>query len=492
MTESYKLLSVVADWWIPGGEDDSTTPGTYRVLESGNALASLHRPLERNALSVFDLDRYPIVHGSAFGNPVTLVDARVGKARMGMGDQANIELRPRIAVEGRRLAADELLLTEAMVRIQRQDEWIKPRTIMVQRDPVSHFPTEISFRAFPTQIASIEGGIVGVSDFSSYRTSGSEVTVNSMSGFHFYFEKPVPLDEFIGGYLRGLQVLMTLVTGSRCGVESFRFTNDEWGPAHPSERWVDVRMFAPELKDDRARVTRPLFHFDAMDWEKQVPLIFGLSTDWRYVIEQWALLLDDRFVWPVARFATAASAVEALDRTLNPGEVYEPDSDLLARVAKTLKDASFNSRDRGKVKSALTRPKETSLEQRIHRLSQCAPRAMAQIVDKPQWASRVARLRHVVSHGLQSSEELWADVRAVQCGSEILLHLLECIFLVHLGFDGGQIEKMKSDNANTEYRKRVVEEYLDRLPPAPGQAAPAVDRGATGGQAGVVVSPGGP
>ncbi|WP_159062053.1 HEPN domain-containing protein [Streptomyces sp. WM6368] len=464
MAQSENAKSDVAEWWLPE-RPDLKVAGTYTRLNSGNALARLHGSLEgRDGTFFSSVNNYPLVHGEVFGKSVTLVNARVGSGRFGGGDLIDVELRPAVAIEGLLLDEDELSVTEAKVRIQHQDEWVQPSTFAARKDSRG-FLSEVSIRDFPQRLASIENGFVGITDFSSSRWNSTELSIINRSGFHFCFESPVSLTSFFDEHLRGLQVLMTLVTGTRCGIESLSFTNETWlvnGVAPATPPWVEVRVRAPE--EGKSKRNDLLFSLSSLDWERQAPRIFDLSIAWMYAIEQWALLLDDRFVWPVARFSTAASAVEALDRVLTPDEKYEPDAALISRVVEALRETSLNGKDRRKVKSALERPREVSLEQRIRRLTQCAPEAMADIVGDPQWPARVARLRHVVSHGLQSSEKLWKDVRSVECGSEILIHLLECAFLFHLGFDRDRIREMKMRHASTAWRKSVVDQCMNLLP----------------------------
>lgn len=478
MAEVKNSSNAISDWWLPGHEDEDTTPGTYTVEDNGKASAVFHRILGSD--SIFGLEDYEIVHGVTFGKAVTLVDSKVKKARAGFsGQQAEIQILPRIAIEGLLLSSEELKLTEAKVRIQRQDEWIGPRLFAAQREPGDRFIRGVSYQPFPDIHAEIPGGTVSVCDFSSYREEGFDVIVTSKTGFHFKFAEPVDLKSFIMEHLRGLQLLVTLASGKQCGLESLRFTNSGWeieGSRHESERWVTARMQAPEMRTTRGKRDH-LFHFSAMNWTTQAPLVFDLSVSWKYTIEQWALLLDDRFAWPVARFAAAASAVESLDRILNPDEKYEPDGELKERVLAALSQTELSGKDRKKVKGALSRPKEISLAARIQRLSTLAPDAMKDVIDQPLWGDRVARLRHVVSHGLQSSEDLGKDVRPLQCATEVLLHLLESIFLLHLGFNGETLSRMRRDHPNTVWRKSVVDECFDLLPPA--ENGPALTEGNT-------------
>ncbi|MGA5603327.1 HEPN domain-containing protein [Streptomyces griseoincarnatus] len=465
MAQAKKSGPSVSDWWLPG-QQEKRTPGVYAIQDSGNVTATLHRALGSAGGSIFDLPDYEMVHGVSFGKAITLVNNRVRKARMGMStDQAEIEIAPRYAIEGLWLGRDELKLTRAKVRIQRQDEWTRPRTFRVDHDSDKKFIKAVTYTEFPEVTSEIPNGRVTVADASSYRSNEEGVTLKTGTEFHFHFDTPVDLHSFVAEELRGLQVLMTLATGVRCGVERFRLTNSEWqieGAEREEDRWCDVRMWAPTLTPSRRRGTF-LFPYSSMDWTSQAPLFFGLSEAWKYVIEQWALLLDDRFVWPVARFATAASAVEALDRILHSGEKYEADMDLSVRILETLKSAGVNAKDRKKVKSALSRPKEISLAERMRRLSDYLPGVMDDVVREKQWTDRVARLRHVVSHGLESSDGFAQDVRPLQCGTEVLLHLLESVFLFHVGFTGEQVKAMQARNSNHR-RREIVDECFELLP----------------------------
>ncbi|MCX5296830.1 hypothetical protein OG898_10045 [Streptomyces sp. NBC_00193] len=464
-----KSSDVISDWWVPEDGPEATTPGTYSVLESGNALVRLHRPIggESDFFSNTPA-RHPVIHGNVFGKSVTLVNARVNKWRLGGGNQADIEMHPQLALEGLLLSQDELRLTEAKVRIQGQDDWIAEPRLTQEFHPDGSL-SRINMPSFTERVAWAQNGCITIKDFSLWRYSNTEASIKGKTGFHFLFEEPISLKDFFDNQLRGLQMLMTMVTGNRCGIESLRFTDSTWeidGETPPEPHWVTARLRAPERNTTGHR-QEILFPFEEFDWEAQAHRIFDLSTAWTYTTEQWALLLDSRFVWPVARFATAASAVEALDRILHPDGPYVPDPELISRVKEELSKTELKSRDRAKLISGL-RPRETSLAQRIARLASFTPEAMGELIDQPVWADRVAKLRHVVSHGLESSEDFSHDTRSVQCASEILLHLLECTFLYHLGFTPDQIKQLKTQHPATWQRRQIISECFDLLPPSTG------------------------
>ncbi|MER5929620.1 HEPN domain-containing protein [Streptomyces sp. NPDC002054] len=473
MAQDARPESVVSDWWLPEAGSEDSVPGTYSVLATGNSMIRLHRPIGGEA-ALFSNSAipHPLIHGVAFGKPVTLLNSRTKKFQWNFGLQADIELHPHLAIEGLHLFQDELRLTEARVRIQGQDDWItSPRFTRSLNSDGSM--KSVTMSTFPQKVSWVQNGCATIWDASSWRGNDSEVSISSKTEFHFLFEEPVLLTEFFDNHLRSLQVLMTMITGERCGVEGLKFTDTTWeidGSAPSKPHWVTARLRAPDARG-RRRVPELLVPFECFNWEAQAPAVFDLSTAWAYSIEQWALLLDSRFVWPVARFATAASAVEALDRILNPPEKpYAPDDELIARVKEELKKTSLNGKDRGKIISGIKRPTETSLDQRIARLTELAPDAMKQLIDRPLWTNRVAKLRHVVSHGLESSEDFSRDTRALECGSEILLHILECAFLCHLGFNANQINEIKMQHPSTWQRKRIVDECFDLLPKMPVQA----------------------
>ncbi|MGW8505185.1 ApeA N-terminal domain 1-containing protein [Streptomyces sp. CLCI03] len=469
-----KHESVVSDWWLPGGEPGDGTPGTYSILPTGSSLIRLHRALGGEEDFFSDAATlHPIVHGMVFGKPVTLVDVRTAKWRWGMGTQADIELRPRLALEGLLLDEGELRLTEARVRIQGQDDWILSPGIITKRS-TDGFVETVTIPRLQEKVSWVTGGCATIRDATEWSANGAEASISRKTEFHFLFENPIPLADFFETQLRGLQVLMTMIRGERCGIESLHFTDSTWeinGEVSARPHWVTARLRAPESMT-RKRWGDLLLPYELFDWESQAPAVFDVSAGWAYAIEQWALLLDGRFIWPVARFSTAASAVEALDRILNPpAKAYAPDEQLIERVKEELQKTDLEKKVRKRILSDLKRPTEATLDQRMERLANIAPAAMKEVIDQPSWARRTARLRNVASHGLDSSKEFSRDTRALECGSEILLHLLECAFLYHLGFTPDQIHKIKSGHPGTWQRKQIVDECFNLLPEIPGQAA---------------------
>lgn len=410
-----------------------------------------------------------------FGESVTLVDARAGKWQWGFGSQADIELRPRLALEGLLLEKDELRLTEAKVRIQGQDDWIPSPSIKTKRG-ADGFLENVTLPRLQERVAWVAGGCATIRDATEWRASSTEASLSRRTEFHFLFENPTQLEEFFEKQLRGLQVFMTMIRGERCGIESLEFTDSTWKingevPARP--HWVTARLRAPE-NTTRKRRGDVLLPYERFDWESQAPAVFDVSAGWAYAIEQWALLLDGRFIWPVARFSTAASAVEALDRILNPpAKEYVPDEQLIARVKEELQKTGLERKVRKRILSDLKRPTEATLDQRMDRLANLAQAAINAVIDQPLWARRTARLRNVASHGLDSSKEFSRDTRALECGAEILLHLLECTFLYHLGFTPEQIHSIKSNHPTTWQRKQIMDECFSLLPEIPEQTVSA-------------------
>ena len=89
--------------------------------------------------------------------------------------------------------------------------------------------------------------------------------------------------------------------------------------------------------------------------------------------------------------------------------------------------------------------------------------AMSDLIGTHPWHRQVARIRHVASHGLANSERFVTDVRAPQVATEILLHLLECLFLERLGFAPSKIVDMQKKRALFAQRAYVVRENIDLL-----------------------------
>lgn len=459
-----------ARWFKVGDAGKVEAPGLYEINDKGGAKATLHSQLRENDSSIFTDDPYlEILHGEVFGKYVTLLKSMKGPSRSKLGPSRlckNIYF-PWLSIEGMLLDERHLYVTEATVEMHDQSSW--NRASSIQQDPIS--PDTFHLAAIPDVVASVPGGRVEVQDTSGYHLSVEELNARSTSRFHVTLREPCHIQDFMRDWITPLQVMIAISTGRLGGVRSISITNGEWeieGEHHPSQQWAQVRVNAQVDSAEtrsRVRLTDTLFTLQDMDWPRQCPLIFETLAKWEYVTEHWVTLLSKPGTWPVTRFVSAVQAVEALDRLLHPEE-FNPllDEEKRQEIDKALREAGFNSKMRQKVRGAIKKPVERSLDQRLRRLSDLVSPAMANVCSMADWPNQVARLRNIISHGLPEAKNLTVDHRPAQVATEILLHLLESTLLLNVGFEVDLVGALMRKRGNFEWRRRMISDYSYTLP----------------------------
>lgn len=459
-----------AEWWLPEHGRDRAIPGSYEVCQDGSVIVELHRQVPgRNPMEPNGEGGRPfnIMHGIAMGLSITLLQSREvsSKASLLM-DHATIVFKPWISIEGVLLDEGDLSFSEADLKIENQEIWTQHQGFVVKRIGNMGIPASIERTPFETVTADVTGGTVAIKDSATFTPSRFKMSLSSNSRFHIVLAEPVSIGNFVQMYVRPLLLMMVLATGRDCGVASLEATSSNWVIENQRgtwDRWITVRMgkTSESLKDLNS--SHLLFSLQDLDWEKQARHVFDVSAAWQYPIEQWATLTDSHFIWPLGRFANAIQAVEALDRIVNPEPEFEPDIETAEAISQILRDNGIPNRTRSKVKEAFLRPREPSLEARLARLAMRVDTAMSDLIGTHPWHRQVARIRHVASHGLANSERFVTDVRAPQVATEILLHLLECLFLERLGFAPSKIVDMQKKRALFAQRAYVVRENIDLL-----------------------------
>jgi len=127
--------------------------------------------------------------------------------------------------------------------------------------------------------------------------------------------------------------------------------------------------------------------------------VFDVVNRHRYSVEHFEALKGRGAVGYLAQFVAAAQLVESFDRSLHD--------------------------DQGR----------RGLDARLRRLSGETGGVLDEIIGHKRWAKHVARVRDIVVHGLDTSEQLTRDVRSIQVATDILLLLFEARLLVEFGFD---------------------------------------------------------
>ena len=396
-------------WFRPGEVDTGQgVAGLYRVNEHGQPEVTLHGSWSDGPGMVFSAPQdIPLLQGSASGKGITAVGNRLSHSHRDLfTDLQDTTLIPRYTIEGRfYLNEEELALTQVRVSFWDQDAWSLWDAFANENPDRISFPPKVGFREPLKRTAEVAGGSISIEDDSICRstTRPNGWIMESYSAFTLTFTEPVSIDDIFMRWLLPLQFLIMSATGRPTGIRTLRGTNDAWiiGREEPglTDRWVDIRTshaLPPQGDINKHDLLHLLPDFD---FAKQIPLVLDVVDRHRYSVEHFAVLRGGGAEGHLARLVAAAQLVESFDRSLHraPGRVY--------------------------------------LEDRLLRLNQESGELLDEIIGHKRWAKDVVRVRNIVVHGLETSEQLTRDVRSLQVANEILLLLFEARLLVELGFD---------------------------------------------------------
>jgi hypothetical protein len=279
------------------------------------------------------------------------------------------------------------------------------------------------------------------------------------------FDEPVAIDRILREWITPLQFLILSATGRPSAIETFGATNSTWSvpnERHSSERWVRVRLGRPPAVQGKPQQAYDLLH-RASDFElgRQLPLAVDAVNRHRYPVEHFAALKGQPG-GPLARFVAAAQLVESFDRTLHDDPKKPDQGERIQGITRTLKEQAVPAAYRNYIKSSLTYFHEPSLERRLRRLDKESGDVISGIAPRG-WSTDVARLRNIVVHGLRPSETLTRDARPVQVGTEILMLLFECRWLLEMGFSKKQIVDLVEGRVNHWIIKTTIQDNYEAL-----------------------------
>ncbi|MFC0860956.1 HEPN domain-containing protein [Sphaerimonospora cavernae] len=465
-----------AEWWMPGAKADKV-PGTCEITDDGRIVARLHRnpfqPADRASLMLEPLEDIPILHGNVFGTEVTLIDCRVGKAKSGFTPHADITLRPWFALEGLLLDGEDLVVSNAEVRLRGQREWANWSAFSYEFEEKRLHPKSLTYTEPPSRTTSIPGGTLTISDDSILWPQNGDATLTTQCKFVVKLSSSVDIRDFLREYTLPLEILMSLAITSIAPIESFFVSDDRWEAAAREQgrpNWLRLWFGNLKSREDSSEITAEqlLFQLGDYRWEELGGQAFSVVTRWRYIIDQWIALINRQYRWPVPRFLTAVTIIEAVDRLLHPDAQSERAveyQEISEDVDNALRGiACLNAKRRARIKKLIATSYEPSLEDRLARLSERVEAGMTGLDLPEDWASRVAKLRNQVSHGLPEVHDLATDHRAAQVGEAILLHLLESLFLYELGFNSEELRTVMERRLRFGWRTSTITRGFESLP----------------------------
>ncbi|TDB95356.1 HEPN domain-containing protein [Actinomadura sp. 7K534] len=464
-----------SQWWKPGQADAWKVPGTYEYLENGRAKITLFKDINKDRHKLFpseDDSHLPLLHGDCFGKAVTLMRSNRMSYRGNLGELCSATYLPWLALEGIFLAEDELTVSDAVLTLHDQQLWAQRTAFKPEYDPPDrpHFPSAVRRIEIPDCTAEVPGGRITIEERSVFHPGKSTFKLESRCVFKIVLDAPTSIEDFMESWIYPLEVLMATASGRVGGVESLKMTNRSWKFEHnipESSKWVTVRVaHRAGNKDKRKELTYLdlLFSLLDIDWARQGPALFDTIPKWSYVIEQWAMLLTPDYKWPVARFVSAVQAVEALDRLLVPDIQDSTISAMIDETMSALKEAGFNYRKRRRIRSHLHHLGTPSLENRIERRVGEMPFVMSALTTDARWPARVARLRNIVSHGLEDAHDRERVVMGSLVATDLLMHVLEATFLLNLGFTQNEADEIMKRRSSFGWRSERINDRMHWLP----------------------------
>ncbi|TQS21374.1 hypothetical protein FLW16_39405 [Microbispora sp. KK1-11] len=406
---------------------------------------------------------------------MTLVDCRMGPATTKFTPQADIELRPWLALEGLLLGDEELVVSEAQVRLRHQRIWASWSPFSYEFEESSLQPKRLAYHAPAGRVTAIPGGTLSIEDDSVFwpRPQQGDAEIKSQCKFVVSLDSPLPLRDFLPQYILPLETLISLATTSIARIESLHVTDKSWiASATESGRSNLLKVWfgrSPSQDDFRDITSQDLlFLLSDYRWEEVGGNLFSILPNWRYIIDQWITLINRNYRWPIPRFLTAVTIVEAVDRMLyldNVSDRAKEYDQIASNVDAALASvAGLNSKRRARIRKLIANSYEPSLEDRLKRLSVRVACGLVPLNLPDNWAKRVAALRNQISHGLPAVHDLARDHRGAQVGEAILLHLLESLFLAELGFTTEELEKAMMRRAQLGWRASTISRNIDSLP----------------------------
>ncbi|WP_242902520.1 HEPN domain-containing protein [Actinomadura terrae] len=467
-----------AQWWLPGQADTWKVPGTYELLMNGAAKATLFKDLKKGRQRIIpskDDSNISLLHGDCFGKAVTLVRSRSTSYRGNLGELRSAAYLPWLALEGLFLSEDELQVSDAVITLHDQQLWAQRTAFKPEfnNPETDWFPSAVRHVEIPDSTAVLQGGSITIEDRSVYHPEkNSTIKLETRCVFKIALDEPVDIKQFMESWVHPLEVMIAAANGRIGGIESLRLTNKNWQfePNVPDfKKWATVRVGSQVRADEKRKDLNYhdlLFSLHDIDWTRQGAAIFETIPKWSYVIEQWAMLLRPDYKWPVARFVSVVQAVEALDRLLIPDVQSSKSAKLVDDALATLKEAGFNNRERGRIKAQLRLLGTPSLEDRLKRRVKEMPSVMAKLTTDSMWPARVARLRNIVSHGLEDAHDREKVVMGSLVATDLLLHVLEATFLLNLNFTEEETADIMQRRNSFGWRCDRVREQMHWLPEA--------------------------
>lgn len=415
--------------------------------EAGISVETLHADPGLMALAFGKVADFPVLHGRLHGGePFTLLDCAINRARFGGGGIAEVRISADRLLVGAHLSdVHESPFDELCVSLTSIDSWFGDSPIEIewapQRVPDDEFQVRISCRRYGQfGFSPLKSGTSLMSnqsiEYSDDRPVGaslqSERALRLMPRRHFGVES-------CDDELNRLQAFLTLLFGHQAFYRKVVFLRHD---VDAKDRHRQTIRYLPRFAqpNDRRRAHRQEILFPLPTIRDQLPSLWTTWTD-RYDELRSPLqlymstqlfggqLLDFQFL-------TIAQALETLHRTRFGGVFVA--GDVYDRVRNAVLSAVPAGTDpdlRSALKSRLEYGNELSLRQRLKRLARTVPESIASAIhpDLAKFLNRVVDTRNFFTHHDRELEAKSYTGADLYWAMRLLRWFFLCVVLIDIG-----------------------------------------------------------
>ncbi|MBM0201951.1 hypothetical protein JNW90_01620 [Micromonospora sp. STR1s_5] len=469
----------VGQWWLPG-QPNKQTPGTLQIGTSYPEL-ELHSTSAAQPARTRSDDRLdvPVLHGRSMGACLTLLDSSETSSSTSRVD--GLQETHRVLFVGTVLIGDDHLASVADCRFNRASLRLSNLNDWVNRSPYrwsSTGPLEtVQLLDLPTLQATIPG-----CEITLERTAVSHHGHLTDSGFTSHeviglkFDEPQPLAELEYRFIRPLEQLLTLATGTSCTAFEVQVGNDT-GTDDLLGSWPLATYTVRRRSTDMAQEGRPRirghmrFGMNStsfppnIDFEEFIPRWFALQAQLGTVCDLVFSLRSESNGYLQQQMFSIASALEGMHRSLNPQ--YEAKSaDDRARNTEVLEAVRAGRPEHHDwLKTAIGYAHRKSYAFRIRELLDQTDHLMAEVVgNEAKWTQQLRDIRDGIGHVLPGQDDKTVEQMIAMLYSARLF--AELTLLRQLGFTPAQCRSSlrrhwELDNARDHVKKGYPEWFVE-------------------------------
>jgi hypothetical protein len=436
----------VGQWWQPD-QPDERSPGTLQI-GTGHPELQLHATSAAQSAPSRRGDRFdvPVLYGRSMGTCLTLLDiTETSRSTTRVGE---LQETHRVLFVGTVLVGENHVTSAADCRFNRALLQLSNLNEWVNRSPFRWSfagPVEtVELLDLPTLRASIPGCEIALD-----RTAVSHHGHLTDSGFTSHeviglrFDEPQPLEELEYRFIRPLEQLLTLATGTSCTAFDVQVGNDNGSDglgSWPLITYTVRRRNTDMAQQDRPRIREHMrFGMNSAGYPPDInvgefiPRWFALQAQLGTVCDLIFSLRSDTSGYLQEQLFSIASALEGMHRRLNP-QYEKKTADDRARNSEVLEAVRAGRPEHHDwLKDAIAHAHRKSYAFRISELLDQTDHVMAEVVgNETKWTQQLRDVRDGIGHVLPRQDDKTVPQMIAMLKSAQLL--AELVLLRQLGF----------------------------------------------------------